>query len=77
MFEKYYEKVYQALRRVGEGGLTIGALAKAVGHSKSHTWKVAKEMVERELIYRRDREDTSYSIRVTYHYYQLPLFGDK
>lgn len=72
--EKHYEKVYQALESVGEGGLTIAGLAREIGRSKSLTWNVVNEMAQRCLVDRRETATGNVIERVTYHYFQLSLF---
>lgn len=73
-FEHYYEEIYTALQSAGEGGLTVGKIAKAIKHSKSMTWNALQEMVSRELIKRTENYDQTEYRQVRYHYFQLPLF---
>lgn len=76
MFEKYYEKIYKVLQSAGEGGATVGKIARQIKHAKSTTWGALQEMVERELIDRVENYDHTDYKQVRYFYFQLPLFNE-
>jgi len=56
--------IESVLASVGEGGLTVGQVAKRAKISKSYTWRLLQELVEAGLVYRENwKTETGYGIK--------------